>query len=213
MRRTAGMLWLVWAAYACGSERRDTKAATDTLPGPAAAPPAQAAAGAGQGGAYDCHHDPSLQRPAAVATADTLGLGAAIVAGFTGYRLSTEAEIACRFPLTDGSTPATYWPAWGSGSAWWIWRGDFDGDGRTDRLVLLTEAADPSKDLLVVLHANGTAARVAPLGGWGVDVLDAQAARERGVPANVTNAIAVVYWEKASDLFYWNGSAYVLLDQ
>ncbi len=73
--------------------------------------------------------------------------------------------------------------------------------------------ADPSKDPLVVLHANGTAARVAPLGGWGVEVLDARAARERSVPANVNNAIAVVYWEKASDVFYWNGSAYVLLSQ
>jgi hypothetical protein len=147
-----------------------------------------------------------------MAPADTAGLGAAITSQFPGYRLTTEQEIACRFPLTDGSTPATYWPAWGSGTAWWIWRGDFDGDGQADRLVLLTDAAGPSKDLLVVVHGNGTAARVAPLGGWGVRVLDAEQTRERGLPATVKDAIAVVFWEKASDVFYWNGSEYVLLD-
>ncbi len=210
MKRAVRTLCLLAVASACAGERPASRGAGDSAPPtpaaqavPTAAPPA---------GAYDCHKDPALGRAVTIAPADTAGLGAAIAASFPGYRLTTEREIACRFPLTDGSTPGTYWPAWGSGTAWWIWRGDFDGDGQGDRLVLLTEAADPSKDLLGVVHGNGTAARVVPLGGWGVEVLDAAQARERGVAASVTNAIAVVFWEKASDVFYWNGAAYVLLD-
>lgn len=210
MSHAARALWITLATCACSAERPDSRGSADTTP-PVAPSQVEATPSAAPGGAYDCRNHPALQQPVEIAPADTAGLGAAIAAHFAGYRLTTEQEIACRFPLTDGSTPGMYWPSWGSGTAWWIWRGDFDGDDTLDRLVLLSLAADPSEDLLIALHGSGTSARVVELGGWGVEVLDAEQAAERGVPAGVKNAIAVVSWEKASDVFYWNGSEYLLL--
>lgn len=160
---------------------------------------------------YDCHDDPALGFPVYIPPVDTAGLGKALAAQFAGYRLSTELEIGCRFPLPYGSLPMQYWPQWGSGNPWWIWRADFDGDGKPDRLMLLSLASDPNQDLLVVLHGNGTAARVAAPGGWGVAVLDPAEARRRGVPGRRRSAIAIVHWGEGSTVYYWNGSAYVAL--
>lgn len=161
---------------------------------------------------YDCRSDPSLNFPVYVAPQDTAGLGPVLATHFPGYRLSTELEIGCRFPLADRSRPFQYWPQWGSGLPWWIWHGDFDGDGEPDRLFLLSLAADPTKDLLVAWHGNGTAAPVVSPGGWGVAVVDTSDARQLGVPGTRRNAIAIVRWTQDSDIYYyWNGSAYVRL--
>ena len=159
---------------------------------------------------YDCRTDPALNFPVYVPPADSAGLGRAIAAHFPGYRLSTELEIGCRFPLADSARPAQVWPQWDSGNPWWIWRGDFDGDGRPDRLILLSLVSDPSKDLLVVLHGNGSVARVTAPGGWGVAVLDPAQARRAGVPGRRKSAIAIIRWGQGSSIYYWDGSAYVL---
>ncbi len=203
MSLTARALWIAVAAAACRGQPRASRDTADSAPAASAQP----------AGAYDCHNDSALGRPVSIAPTDTAGLGAQIAAHFPGWRLTTEQEIACRFQLTDGSAPGWYWPSWGSGTLWWIWQGDFDGDGRPDRLTILTREAFPLNDKLVVLHGNGTAAEVGPLSGWGVDILNPDEAREHGVPAGVTSAIEVVYWEKGGNVYYWNGSAYVMAGQ
>jgi hypothetical protein len=140
--------------------------------------------------------DTSSQSTAAAPSADTVGLGKAIAEHFPGYHLSTEPEIAARFPLTDGSKPADYIPAWGSGRVWWIWPAELDGDARPDRAVLLTKSDDPSLDLLIALHGNGTAARITEPGGWGVEIDGRD--------------VIIVAWEKSADRFRWDGTSYVL---
>jgi hypothetical protein len=203
--RVLGLLVTLGAVVACGQRGHAAAAAHSAqrvLPRGARGP------------RYDCHSDPALNFPVYVPPADTAGLGAVLAAHFAGYRLSTELEIGCRFPLTDGAQPMQYWPQWGSGTPWWIWHGDFDGDGKPDRLILLSLASDPAEDLLVVWHGNGTAARVVSPGGWGVAVVDANQARRLGVPGKARNAIAIVRWgqdRKMDYLFCWNGSAYVRL--
>jgi hypothetical protein len=164
--------------------------------------------------AYRCDSDPLLDQAAAIPAADTAGIGARIATHFSGWRLSTEREIGCRFPLIDGSRPEMFWvERWGSGSAWWIWRGDFDGDGREDRLVMLSRESDPSDDLLVVFFADGRAAEVASPGGWGVvvgprkgELLDSLDAAPRRLEAD---AVTVVYWEKGADSYVWDGTRFV----
>ncbi len=120
---------------------------------------------------YECTKDPLLDNAPAIPTADTAGVGGLVEEHFPEWRLSTEREIACRFPLLDGTQPAMYWgDVWGSGRAWWIWPGDFNGDGKEDQLLLLTSRQDPHQDLLGVVFANGESARVEHLGGWGVEI-------------------------------------------
>jgi hypothetical protein len=133
---------------------------------------------------------------------DTAGLGDRIAAAYPGWRLSTEREIGERFPLLDGTTPQSYWREWGSGQVWWVWSGDFDGDGRKDRLAILTSAADPSEDKLVVLHTDGTHADLGPLGGWGVGVTEK--GEELWGAVLQSDAIAKVYWDKGADLVVWH---------
>jgi hypothetical protein len=54
---------------------------------------------------YRCEADRRLDHLPPVPAGDTAGLGARIKTTFPAYRLSTEREIACRFPLLDVSTP------------------------------------------------------------------------------------------------------------
>jgi hypothetical protein len=163
--------------------------------------------------AYDCMEDPALDDRPTIPQADTAGLAATIAAHFPEWRLSTEREIACRFPLRDGGRPAEYWPEWGSGRAWWTWTGDFNGDGLPDRLVLLTFRTDPARDLLAVLHGSGTAAPIAEPGGWGIEVLPAGSRIDSGWEVHpvelATDGIHLLFWERASELFYWEDGGYI----
>lgn len=170
----------------------------------------------GNAGAYDCRADPGLDAAPAIPAADTAGLGARIARHFPGWRLSTEREIACRFPLIDGSRPEQNWGAdrWGSGRAWWVWSGDFDGDDRPDRLVLLTAESDPGQDLLGVLFDDGTAAEVTEPDGWGVVVAPPKGATlespdGQGSLTLEGDGITVVFWEKAATLYVWNGEEFI----
>jgi hypothetical protein len=162
---------------------------------------------------YDCTTDSSLSRLPLVPAADTAGLGHQIAAAFPGYRLSTQAEIACRHAEPDFD-PETLWgPVWSSGRPWWIWSGDFDADGLDDQLLILSHEEDPARDLLVVLFGNGTAASVTELGGWGVavgapgpyEVDGEQLIRIAG------NLVIVIYWEKSADRYYWSDGAFRVL--
>ena len=154
------------------------------------APPAQAETAA------QAASDTQVPSAPAAPAGDTIGLGKAIAEQFPGYRLSTEPEIAARFPLTDGSKPADYIPDWGSGRVWWIWPAELDGDAHPDRVMLLTKTDDPAQDLLVALHGNGTAARITEPGGWGVEIQGRD--------------VVIVAWEKSADRFRWDGQGYVL---
>ena len=160
--------------------------------------------------AYECTEDPILDRAPDLPVADTSGVGEAIDRHYPEWRLSTEREIGCRFPLIDGSRPENFWgEAWGSGRAWWIWSGDFNGDGRDDRLALLTSRTAPSSDLLVVFFADGSAAEVGSLGGWGVAVRPEAGTLVGGLDPDERpirlkgDGIIKIYWEKAAELWYW----------
>jgi hypothetical protein len=148
--------------------------------------------------AYRCQDDPVLFSAPLTALRDTAGLGARITQAFPGYRLSTERELACRFPLMDGTSPHMFQPELGTGRAWWVQSADVNGDGRPDIVTVLSREDDPSKDLLVVLFADGSAAPVSPLGGWGFGV----------DPAETGAWIYVVFWEKGSDRYRWTGAEF-----
>jgi hypothetical protein len=149
--------------------------------------------------AYDCSQDPLLAGAPPIAVRDTAGLGARISAGFPEFHLSTEREIACRFPYLDGSTPHTFVPEFGSGRAWWVQVADIDEDGRDDIITVLTSDANADDDRLVVLFGNGGAAEVGRLGGWGFAV-----GERAGRPA-----VSLVIWDKTSEVYHWNGQEFV----
>lgn len=164
---------------------------------------------------YSCTEDPLLDEAPALPVSDTAGIGVRIEEHFPAWRLSTQHEIGCRFPLLDGTRPEMYWgEAWGTGRAWWIWPGDFNGDGQEDRLVLLTYRENPARDLLVVLFADGSAAQVDALGGWGVRVGPEAGTRLGGWddsgPAEtlVGEGITIDFWEKAATIYYWSDGAF-----
>ncbi len=166
---------VAFAASGCGAGDAGRPASlpetAEAAGGGAAVGPEGAASRVQRPRRYDCRRDTALMLAAPVAAADTVGLGEAVAAAFPGWRPSTLREMACRFPLTDGSRPEDFWPDdWDSGRVWWSWNGDFDGDGAPDRLLVLTSAADPSQDQLGVLFGGGRSAVVAPLGGWGVEI-------------------------------------------
>jgi hypothetical protein len=139
--------------------------------------------------AYDCEQDPKLASAPPIAAADTAGIGARVASEFPGYRLSTEKEIACRFPLLDGMQPHQVEADFASGKAWWVKRHDLNGDRREDIATVLTNVEDPSRDLLVVLYADGTSEGVTSLGGWGFG-----AGSDADGPY-----LFVVYYEKGGD--------------
>jgi len=166
--------------------------------------------------AYRCDRDTRLDEAPALPPTDTAGLGALIEDHFRGWRLTTEREIACRFPLIDGSRPEVYWgDRWGSGRAWWIWSGDFNGDGRADRLLLLSREDDPSRDLLAVVFADDTSAEVTAPGGWGIAVGPRKGQELRPFDdfkdpiVLATDAISILYWEKASEAYHWRDGRFV----
>jgi hypothetical protein len=199
------------AGVLAGCATRNSDVGAFYAPEAAAGIEAQSSALREQHGAYDCGRDSLLDRAPAPPVGDASGLGRAIARHFPGWRLSTEREIACRFPLGDGARPEMYWPEWGSGRTWWSWPGDFDGDERTDVLTLLSNRNNPGEDLLVVLFASGRAARVASPGGWGVEVGPGKGEVLEGFDAGEApvrlrgDGITLVYWEKAAEVWYWNG--------
>ena len=107
---------------------------------------------------------PAQEAPTASTGVDTAGLGARIATAYPGYRLTTENEILQRWermePGVVGSSEFRREFPVGSGNVWWVWTGDFDGDGRPDRATILTQADDPTQDRAVVFHADGTHARL-----------------------------------------------------
>jgi len=111
-----------------------------------------------------------------------------------GYRLTTEAEIAERFPLIDGTSLDLYEPEFGSGEAWWVKTADVMNDGRPDIVTVATNVADPGKDMLVVLHAGGVKA-IESLGGWGFGVGEGY--------------VALVFYDKGADMLRWDGDSFV----
>jgi hypothetical protein len=129
---------------------------------------------------------------------DTVGLGARIAATYPEYRLSTEDEILSRFPYQEVSPEEMWGPRVGTGALWWVARSDINGDGRQDIVTVLTAREDASQDLLAVFFGNGSAADLGRLGGNGFAV-----SVEDGVAW-----IYMVYGEKGSDRYRWNGSAF-----
>ena len=151
--------------------------------------------------AYRCTEDPLLDRAPAIPAADTAGLGATIQRHFPEYRLSTEREIGCRFSHLDGLRPEQQWgERWGSGRAWWIWSGDFDADGKADRLMVLTHRADSRRDRLVVLHGDGTSADLGEHGGMTIQI-----STDTGAAGKPRDQIDWVNFEKpGGGHFAWN---------
>jgi hypothetical protein len=161
---------------------------------------------------YSCEWDPYLDNPRPIPAADTAGLGAPIARSFPAYRLSTEEDIACRFDVNQFH-PADLWKGWHSGRAYWIWTGDFDADGKPDKLVLLTRKSDPHQDLLVAFMGSGAALPVAGIGSWPVSVgkkgqrLEDEAGRKLLVPGNLIESS-----EEPDGIcslsFYWKGGKF-----
>lgn len=156
------------------------------------------AASAGPPGAYDCAKDAALAAAPPTLAADTAGVARSIATQFPGFHLATEREIACRYPLLDGSTPATYEEAFASGKAWWVQRVDVDADGVEDVVTILTADEDPQVDQLVVLFGNGRQANLGNLGGWGFS-----AGRDEDGAY-----VARVFWEKGADVYRWDGEGF-----
>jgi hypothetical protein len=157
--------------------------------------------------AYFCERDESLAAHRFPA-ADTAGLNARIHRAFPGFRLSTRREIACRFGNLDGATPRDDWgEVWDSPRAFWVQRGDFDADGRTDIAVLLTPTTEGEPAQIGVLFADGTSA-VIPYVTNSFSVIPAGEriydARGRHVrfPGNTIAVSAGV--DKTGSHFYWS---------
>jgi len=138
--------------------------------------------------------------PAEAAAPDTAVLNTRIEDAFPDYRLSTEAEIAGRFPLIDGSTLSMYVPEYGSGELWWIQRADLTGDGEEEVLTIVTSVDDPAEDQLVVLHPDGTGSKVGALGGWGFG----HGEDESGP------YVAIIFYEKGADIYRWDGDEFAV---
>jgi len=114
-----------------------------------------------------CEGHEQLQDLPIIAASDTAGIGARIEQDFPGWRLTTEKEIGCRALQNRFSMPPSslHYGKWSSGDAWWVMRADLNGDGREDVLGLLSNVADPLKDILVVMHAGGDSHEIQSLGG------------------------------------------------
>ena len=135
-----------------------------------------------------------------VSTAD---LEQRIASAFPGWHLSTEAEILTRTRNLNQDFPPE--DLWGDrmrpGQLWWVWPGDFDGDGRQDLVTIASNRADPSQDKAVAFHADGSHAEVAELGGQGVEVI--RKGEDWGGVKLPTDAILLEYWEKAKEAVRW----------
>ena len=189
MRRTPGHLWV---SLVC-SPLIIACAAPDPAP---AVPAAQEQVALSQS---------SLMAAPTGMSSDTAGIEARIATAFPGWRLSTEQEIADRFRASfDYMRPEEMWQPnsfgdfqgkWmGSGQRWWVWPGDFDRDGSSDVLTIISNQADPTQGKAVVLHGNGTAAELS-------DSNDGIAA----FPGEDGKAeIVWLVWEKVGGTYEWD---------
>ena len=146
---------------------------------------------------------------------------------FPGWRLSTEREIAARTSQAlHGADAQTLWTqewldhevSWGSGKTWWVWRADFDTDGKEDLATILTNADDPARDRLVVLHSDGSVATVPALlpggrlGGKGVMVVPPGKRTIEGRDVTLSQpALALINWESGVIYLTWQDGDYGLL--
>ncbi|MBA2670596.1 MAG: hypothetical protein H0U67_09515 [Gemmatimonadetes bacterium] len=135
---------------------------------------------------------------------------------FPGYRLSTEDEVltATRINYLDldpshlwrpeefGEDPSTG-PWVGSGRQWWVWEGDFRGQGERDVLTLLSEDRPDARaaSRMVILHADGTTFEEG-YSGSGIRITR-KGTTLRGETLE-SDAFAIVFWEKAADMYVWN---------
>ena len=162
---------------------------------------------------YDCA--PGAVPARTEAAAVPAGLASEIQRAFPRYHLSTEREIACRWK-GEADALGGHWADWASGRTWWIWNGDFDADGRDDRLVLLTRSDDPSQDLLGVLFADGRTVELGPLGTRGIQLVPAGAEfphPDTGAPVRTLGVgIERVEWDRWSELGYWDGTQFRWLE-
>ena len=136
-------------------------------------------------------------------SASTTDLEQRIATAFPGWRLSTETEIFSRTrDLNKDYPPESLWgDRRRQGEVWWVWRGDFDGDGQQDFVTIASNRADPSQDKVLAFHADGSHAEVADLGGQGVEVI--RKGEDWGGIGLPTDAILLEYWEKAKEAVRW----------
>jgi hypothetical protein len=132
---------------------------------------------------YSCSEDALTGKVPTVAE-DTAGLGAIVAASAPGWHVATEMEIACRITMRPDSFglsgpvplhPLENEPAFGSGRAWWVRPADVDGDGKLDRVVMLTSDASSQRGATLVLLGSGAAQRLD---------FDGATVRLRGAPVN-----------------------------
>lgn len=129
-------------------------------------------------GAYVCATDPVVARAPAIPAVDTAGIGAALAKSASAWRLSTEREIACRYNVGGFHPTMEYGEGFGSGRAWWVYRGDFDGDGKRDRAAVVTSRRDSTEARVAFLLATGRV--VVAETGVGGDVLEVNSAADLG---------------------------------
>jgi hypothetical protein len=112
---------------------------------------------------YQCASDSLVNNPRPFHTADTAGWGARIARELPGYRLATERDVACFWNGEFGFSGVGHYPWWGSGRAWWLMPGHFDGDRRPDVMAFVVPTADPRTLTLAAFHGTGKAYRVGPV--------------------------------------------------
>lgn len=138
------------------------------------------------------------------ATVGVKDLEQRVAAAFPGWRLSTEAEILRRTAdAAQGNNPAELWgESVRSGEVWWVWPGDFDGDGKQDVATILSNRSDASQDKVVALHGNGTHADVTELGGYGLRTL--RKGEEWWGTKLPRDGIVIEIWERSADAYMWD---------
>jgi len=116
---------------------------------------------ASEGNTYRCKTDPFLAGAIPLSDENLNRVNHRISQTQPEWRLAKESEIGC---WMDGRTasrfgdvlhPATYNDYWGSGKAWWIRTGDFNGDGKKDLVAIVTLKGDQTSGALLAMFDTG----------------------------------------------------------
>jgi hypothetical protein len=93
--------------------------------------------------------------PGSMAIAIEDSISARVARVFPGYRVAGDEEIRRRLDEDRYGDLQSVYPERQGGESRWIWVEDFDGDGRSDVLVLLSVQSDPDVGAIGMISADG----------------------------------------------------------